>query len=388
MELSDAIPDFLAAQRESAADDEQAVFLQLEDLWERKLWHELTEVLVEFFESDASAPHRIPLYEHFIANFAGKINQLRLVQLGLRASDMCKDDRERLTFVNRLASKVDKPASQDAFVYATVASAGILLKLDEHDEARAKLDACERVLDGFDSVETIVHASFYKTNADYYRVTSDFAAYYRTALLYLACVDNLDADLAPQERAERAYNLAIAALASDRIYNFGELLLHPILNSLTGADAPQDNQWLRDLLFAFNRGDLRAFDALSNNIGAHPLLGQRTGFLREKMCLAALTEAVFKRPPAQRALTFSAISDETSVSEKDIEHLVMRALSLGLVRGTIDQVAQVARIQWVQPKVLDMGQIESMRGRLREWDGSVNALGTWIEGVGRDVWAA
>jgi 26S proteasome regulatory subunit N9 len=33
-------------------------------------------------------------------------------------------------------------------------------------------------------------------------------------------------------------------------------------------------------------------------------------------------------------------------------------------------------------------QIESMRGRLKQWDGSVNQLGNWIDGVGKDVWAA
>jgi 26S proteasome regulatory subunit N9 len=87
-------------------------------------------------------------------------------------------------------------------------------------------------------------------------------------------------------------------------------------------------------------------------------------------------------------MTFQTISQETKVSPNEIEHLIMKALSLGLLRGTIDQVAEIARINWVQPKVLDMKQIESMRTRLREWDASVNQLGNWIEGVGKDVWAA
>jgi len=29
-----------------------------------------------------------------------------------------------------------------------------------------------------------------------------------------------------------------------------------------------------------------------------------------------------------------------------------------------------------------------MRNRLKEWDQGVNRLGNWIEGVGKDVWAA
>lgn len=72
----------------------------------------------------------------------------------------------------------------------------------------------------------------------------------------------------------------------------------------------------------------------------------------------------------------------------EIEILIMKALSLGLLRGSIDQVAEIARINWVQPKVLDSGQIDGMRLRLREWDSSVNQLGNWIEGVGKDVWVS
>ena len=87
-------------------------------------------------------------------------------------------------------------------------------------------------------------------------------------------------------------------------------------------------------------------------------------------------------------MTFNTISSETNVQVQDIEILVMKALSLGLLKGSIDQVGEVARINWVQPKVLDVDQVGGMRTRLREWDGSVNQLGNWIEGVGRDVWAA
>lgn len=171
---------------------------------------------------------------------------------------------------------------------------------------------------------------------------------------------------------------------SDSIYNFGELLLHPILHSL--ANTP--HSWLRELLFAFNRGDLVAYDVLSQHISQNELLAQNQTFLYQKISLAALTEAVFRRPPHDRAMTFETIQRETKVKPDKIEHLIMKALSLGLLRGTIDQVSEVARINWVQPKVLDKGQIENMRQRLKEWDGSVNSLGNWIEGVGKDVWAA
>lgn len=187
----DTIPNLLSEQRDAAPEDVQHYYLQFEDFWERKLWHELTDILVEYFERPESASQRIPLYTGFISTFDQKINQLKLVTLGLSASTQCKggtsaapmsrsqsadppavDDQERLTFLQTLADKVNKPASQDAYVYATVAVAEIQLRLQDYEGARKKLDECEGILDTFDSVETVVHASFYRVNAEYYKVRS------------------------------------------------------------------------------------------------------------------------------------------------------------------------------------------------------------------------
>ena len=35
----------------------------------------------------------------------------------------------------------------------------------------------------------------------------------------------------------------------------------------------------------------------------------------------------------------------------------MRALSLGLVKGSLDGVDQIAHLHWVQPRVLDAAQV-------------------------------
>jgi len=379
----DTISDFLAEQRDSAPEDLQHLVLEFETLWERKLWHQLTNQLIEFFNNPGSAPQRLQFYKVFVLKFAEKINQLKLVDLALKAATQCRDNQERLSFMEAVVKKVDNEESQDALVFATIAVARVRLDLEDLDGARKDLDRAERVLDSFDSVETIVHAAFYGANADYYQAKADFGSYYRNALLYLACIDIKS--LSPAERRNRAYDLSIAALVSTSIYNFGELLLHPILDALSER---QEDKWLRDLLFAFNRGDLAAYDVLADKIKSNPLLAQHSRQLREKIYLAALTEAVFRRPPHDRAMTFATIAAETKVRPGEIEHLIMKALSLGLLRGTIDQVDEVAHINWVQPKVLDMKQIESMRGRLKEWDASVNQLGNWIEGVGKDVWAA
>ncbi|KAI9833820.1 MAG: 26S proteasome regulatory subunit [Phylliscum demangeonii] len=390
----DTIPDFLAQQREAAPAHLQTHFLSFEDFWERRLWHQLTEVLVAYFNDAASAPQRIAVYTTFVASFADKINQLQLVTLGLSAATQCRDDHERLTFLTAVADKVKEASEQEAYVYATAAVASIKLRLADLDGAQAGLATAEGLLDAFDTVDTVVHAAFYRVQADYHQARGEFGAYYRTALLYLACI--AVSDLSAAEQQAQAYELAVAALGSDTIYNVGELLLHPILDALTTPTTPpttmpNPHAWLRDLLFAFNAGDLPAFEQLARVGGpldTIPRLAARRAFLHQKIRLAALTEMVFQRPPHDRALAFGAVAAATRLAADQVEPLVIKALSLGLVRGSIDQLAQLARLHWVQPKVLHPAQIAAMKARLQQWDASVNELGNWIERVGQDVWAS
>ena len=85
-----SIPDFLAEQRDAAPSELQSQFMTFEDHWERKLWHQLTEDLVQYFEHPGSGPQRISVYKNFVVSFADKINQLQLVTLGLSAATQCK----------------------------------------------------------------------------------------------------------------------------------------------------------------------------------------------------------------------------------------------------------------------------------------------------------
>lgn len=86
----DTIPDFLGSQRDDAPADLQHLYISIEDAWERKLWHQLTDTLVELFNHKESASQRLPFYKTFILTFADKINQLKLVTLALSAASQCK----------------------------------------------------------------------------------------------------------------------------------------------------------------------------------------------------------------------------------------------------------------------------------------------------------
>lgn len=82
------------------------------------------------------------------------------------------DNEERLAFLQAVAKKVDNENSQDALVFASVAVARVKLSLNDLDGAKQDLDASEKILDSFDSVENVVHAAFYDANANYFQVKS------------------------------------------------------------------------------------------------------------------------------------------------------------------------------------------------------------------------
>lgn len=67
-------------------------------------------------------------------------------------------------------------------------------------------------------------------------------------------------------------------------------IAHPILNSLKETE----QAWLVELLLAFNSGDIARFDELGPAWQTQGDLASATDSLRQKICLLALMELVFK----------------------------------------------------------------------------------------------
>ncbi|GAA5866077.1 hypothetical protein JCM3774_000018 [Rhodotorula dairenensis] len=350
--------------------------------YRNRLWFQLTRTIESFFAVPSSQPFRIDLYEQFIRDFAGKLDPLKHASIAVSVARSYEDPRASIAFLDPLLPTFDKPETREAFVLATMERSHFRLRAGEYDAAKEARDQCEKILDHLDAVDLAVHASFYRVSGDYYKAKAEFADYYRNSLRYLACVD-VEKDLTPAERIERAHDLGIAALLGQSIYNFGELLMHPILDALKGTE----HDFIRSLLFAFNAGDISKFQTIIPEMNAkEPFLEQNLPSLRQKICMMALLEAVFKRPTQDRAtLPFSVISKEAQVPIDEVEHVIMKALALNLIRGTIDQPASVASISWVQPRVLDRDQIAGLRDRLGDWSDKVTAMGEFVRSEGREL---
>ncbi|KAI5478256.1 hypothetical protein MNV49_005321 [Pseudohyphozyma bogoriensis] len=352
---------------------------QFSRLYEHRLWYQLTTTIEAFLADEQSGPFQVELYESFIKDFESKLNQLKLASIGIAVARQFTDGTQGLNFLTALVSKLDTPNTREAFVLATMESAHFKLLLGDGEGTKEAMDACEKILDGLDSVDLVVHASFYRVSGDYYKAKAEYADYYKNSLLYLACV-NVETELSAPVRVQRAHDLGLSALLG-KIYNFGELLMHPILESLVGTEY----EFIKDLLFAFNAGDIARFEALLPKLSSEPILQENYAFLRQKICLMALIESVFKRPTSDRVLPFSVIAAEARVPIDEVEHLIMKALSLKLIRGTLDQVSSTTSISWVQPRVLDRKGIEGLRVRLEEWTDRVTGVSEFAREQGREL---
>ncbi|KAK4684290.1 26S proteasome regulatory subunit N9, partial [Tremellales sp. Uapishka_1] len=375
--------------------------------YEKKLWHNLTVALNEFVFLSGTGSYQIELFEKFITTIESKINALKLVEIARRVGREYTEPDLTLKFLesvhSRLPSPYAVPATADtpgtpaparpipeAYALSLSSIAYAQLLLGDLPACKISLDKCSALLQDQDSVEPVVNAGYYGVAGDYFKVKADYGPYYRNALLYLACVDT-DNELSEEDRTSRAHDLCIAALLGETIYNFGELvgtlslciyhipdltvlqLQHPILQTLVGTE----HEWIKTLISAFNSGEIGKFESLANHFPSEPILESSLSFLRQKICLMALIQTAFARPRdgSSKAMSFQNIAEATRLPVHEVEHLIMKALSLGLIRGSIDQVASTVEITWVQPRVLEQSQLETLSEQVAQWCLHIKGLG-------------
>lgn len=370
--------------REGAPESLIPLIYQLEDQWDRKLWHQVTVTLVEIFALPESAPFRINLYNNLISKAEDRLNKLALVGLAISASEEFSSLEKSLEFMNDVAKKADKDDSREEHVFAQLKVASIHLQLNQVYAAKKVIDGARKVVDELPISDKSVLSQFYGVSCEYFKKQGDFTSYYRNALLYLACIDSSKVPKVVLQ--QRAYDLCVAALLAPKIYNFGELVLHRILDTLGSEHA-----WLRDLVIAVNEGNVPHFQELRPEFSSKsPMLAAALPFLEQKICLMALCECVFKRQQvaeSESSIPFSTIAKETSLqSGAKVEVLCMKAFSLGLMRGKIDEVTKTVEIDWLQPRVLSREQTKTMRERLGEWDHNVKELGEFMKEHGQGLW--
>ncbi|XP_055505081.1 LOW QUALITY PROTEIN: 26S proteasome non-ATPase regulatory subunit 13-like [Leucoraja erinacea] len=369
---------FLQQQQQRETTELGPHWHSMEELYNKKLWHQLTVELLTFVQNTcfATGDGLIKLYENFIGEFEHRINPLSLVEIVLHVVRQMTDPNVALTFLEKTREKVK--SSDEAVILCKTAIGALKLNVGDLPVTKKTIEEVDEMLTALPGITT-VHGRFYDLSSKYYQIVGNYASYYRDALRFLGCIDIKDLPVA--EHQERAFTLGLAGLLGEGVYNFGELLMHPVLESLRTTD----KQWLIDTLFAFNSGNVDRFQALKTCWGQQPDLRANELRLMQKIQLLCLMEMTFTRPANHRQLSFQEISLIAKVPVTEVELLVMKALSVGLVRGSIDEVDERVHMTWVQPRVLDLQQIKGMKERLDCWCEDVKNVALLVEHQAQDI---
>lgn len=98
------------------------------------------------------------------------------------------------------------------------------------EDGSKDLETIESNLEVLHSSDSSVYASFYKAKSLMHKAKTQINEFYKSGLQYLsyAQMENVDKD----ERAALAFDLGIAALVGEDIFNFGELVCICLLQVL------------------------------------------------------------------------------------------------------------------------------------------------------------
>jgi len=220
---------------------------------------------------------------------------------------------------------------------------------------------------GTESDVAIVHSAYYECAMTYRKAIGPPEAYYAQAIQYLHYTpfDSISHD----SKLKIATDLSLAALTGEGVYNFGEVVHNneAILGTLEGTE----NEWLVKLMYASASGNVSELDAISTTyvdvIAAQPALVNRGNVVKEKIALLALVNMVFERNSHDRTLKFEDIATRIQMPGDQVELFIMRALSLGLIKGSMDQVDGTVDVIWVMPRVLDKVQMGALARRFGDW---------------------
>jgi 26S proteasome regulatory subunit N9 len=159
--------------------------------------------------------------------------------------------RPAFAFLEASLAKFDKN-EHDARALLHVALAEVRLRQHQPKEAKALLGAAKTLLDGIQvtpgtadgAADSAVPAAYYRALAALHKSRGDAFEFYAATLQFLA--HEPTESIAPAAQLELATDMALAALSGDKVYNFGELLNHPIFATIKA-------NWLGQLLAARQR---------------------------------------------------------------------------------------------------------------------------------------
>ncbi|KAK6465149.1 26S proteasome regulatory particle [Scheffersomyces coipomensis] len=409
MDIDNDVSTLLASIRQEIESSELInILYELEDFYERKLWHQLTLKLDEFYYGDyveITNDLKAKINNLFISQFSSKLNPIKVVDFCLESfNGKPKETLDHLLdlkaqFINSIKKENNIREDDDeelknlvdndeSIIYVDLQAARYYVLLADINKAEEILNKLNEKFDTNDTINNFdnpkLNAAFYLTKCELYKETENYNSYYLNALLYLSSVEN---NLKDNDKLELCYEICIAALLGDKIYNFGELILHDILNVIS--EESSSYFWLYNLIQNLNSGNISEFDKwLAIAYKKSPFLVKFEVFLKQKIIIMSLLELISIKSTTNKHLSFQEISGFTGTPVNDVEHLIIKCFSLDLIKGYINQIDEVLVVTWLQPRILNLDQVKVLHNHLIEWTSQLDKLSHEVHKNGGSIWAS
>jgi 26S proteasome regulatory subunit N9 len=370
-----------------------------------KLWHQLTMLLLEFVDDDSKAQTLRPLsdskntflalYQKVVSAVDKKINQLSLSRMAaavafssLQAGSTVEESKALLE--DLLSKQEAKPNSTATVLYLqsklgllTLNTLGINATKEQLDQIYTTIKTNGSLLVQLipDTPEAIVvNAAHYEMSMTYYKIVGPPESFYEEAIHYLNYYQPKEDGSSDAKSHALAVDLCLAALTGEGVYNLGQVVSNPILKVLHNTP----DAWLVELLQACASGSVQQFKALTqqkypSQIASQPALVNMSQQMLEKITLLGLVELVFSKPASERTLPFTDIAQGLEIPLEQVEWVIMRAFSVELMKGIMDQVAGEVHVTWILPRALGKEQMADLAARFGEWASKVSKIKAYMQ---------
>jgi len=371
---------------------------KIESYCQQKLWHQLTLVILDFVSDEHKSTTLRPvangdadskntflgMYSQVISAVAPKINQLSLARIAASVAfcslEVGSTPAESRNIMESLINQLEPSKFIGAVLYLQ-SKIGLLNLQAGEDNIETKKESLDKIHTTIktngdllkqlvsDTPEAvIVNAAHYETSTTYFKIVGPPEAFYNEAVDYLNYYQPKEGDVSDTKSQTLAIDLCLAALTGEGVYNLGQVVNNPILKVLE--QTPQ--AWLVDLLKACALGNVGNFKKLCqetypSQIASQPALVNMGQQMQEKITLLGLIELVFAKPASERTLTFTEISEGLEIPVEQVEWVIMRAFSVKLIEGTMDEVDGSVHVSWILPRALSSEQMTELAGHFSAW---------------------
>lgn len=373
-------------------------YSKIESYCQQKLWHQLTLLILDFVSDEHKSTTLRPvanadadskntflgLYSQVVSVVAPKINQLSLARITASVAfcslEVGSTPSESRKIMESLLDKLEVSKFLGAVLYLQSKIGLLTLQAGEND-IETKKESLDKI---YTTIKTngdllkqlvsdtpeaaIVNAAHYETSMTYYKIVGPPEAFYNEAVDYLNYYQPKEGDASDTKSQTLAIDLCLAALTGEGVYNLGQVVNNPILKVLE--QTPQ--AWLVDLLKACALGNVSNFKKLCqetypSQIASQPALVNMGQQMQEKITLLGLIELVFAKPASERTLTFTEIAEGLEIPVEQVEWVIMRAFSVKLIEGTMDEVDGSVHVTWILPRALSSEQMTELAGQFSAW---------------------